>query len=225
MNPIEIVPAILPKNIKEIEEKLFLVRGLVKKVQIDICDGFFVSNKTWPYNSSDSDVFSRIYTEREGLPFWQEFDFEVDLFVKKPEEVLERWISAGAKSLVIHLKSTENLEQIIKNINSRVEVGLGIETEGHLVDFEKYIPSVSFIQFMGIKKIGFQGQEFNQKVLEVIKETRSKYPDLQISIDGGVNLENAKKIIESGANKLIFGSAIFGSPDPRNSLSIIKKAF
>ncbi|KKP76360.1 MAG: hypothetical protein UR72_C0002G0006 [Parcubacteria group bacterium GW2011_GWC1_35_21] len=66
---------------------------------------------------------------------------------------------------------------------------------------------------MGIEKVGFQGQEFNKKVLENIKILKERFPDLVISVDGGVNFETVPLLIEAGAMKLIIGSTIFNTDD------------
>ncbi len=78
----EIIPAVLPKHYEDLKNKIALVRGVVPVVQIDICDGIFVPNITWPFMAkaesndeefldNDFDVhFRRILNEAEGLPFW-----------------------------------------------------------------------------------------------------------------------------------------------------------
>ncbi|KKW10400.1 MAG: hypothetical protein UY50_C0035G0012, partial [Parcubacteria group bacterium GW2011_GWA2_49_9] len=75
-----IVPAIIPKDFSDIAEKLELVKGTAHSVQIDIADGKFAPNKTWPY-IGDHGEMTGILREEEGLPFWKDFDFEFDLMV------------------------------------------------------------------------------------------------------------------------------------------------
>jgi ribulose-phosphate 3-epimerase len=71
---------------------------------------------------------------------------------------------------------------------------------------------------MGIDKIGLQGQEFDKKVLENIKFLKNNLPGIAISVDGGVNLENAEEILDAGADRLTVGSGIWKSPDPLGAL-------
>ena len=80
---IEIIPAILPKNYEDLKNKIALVRGIVPVVQIDICDGIFVPSKTWPFSTGGAEDynFHRILNEEEGMPFWEDIDFEFDLMV------------------------------------------------------------------------------------------------------------------------------------------------
>ena len=66
---------------------------------------------------------------------------------------------------------------------------------------------------MGIEKIGFQGQSFDERVLHKVNDLRERFPELIISIDGGVSLETAPLLIKAGANRLVAGSAILKSED------------
>ena len=81
-----------------------------------------------------------------------------------------------------------------------------------------------FIQFMGIKKIGYQGQPFDEEVLKKIKDLRKKYPDITISVDGGVSFDNYKDLAKAGANKLISGSALYESENIKEAWEEMEKA-
>ena len=78
---IEVIPAILPKGIGELREKVARVKESVKTVQFDFCDGIFVPTRTWPYNGKSEDAYAEIIKENEGLPFWEDVDYEFDLMV------------------------------------------------------------------------------------------------------------------------------------------------
>ena len=66
---------------------------------------------------------------------------------------------------------------------------------------------------MGIEKIGFQGEPFDERVLDQIKALRKQFPEVTISVDGAVDFDTAPELIEAGANRLVAGSAIFNGPD------------
>ena len=97
---VEIIPAILPKNYEDLKNKIALVRGVVPIAQIDICDGVFVKNISWPFlskatsqedsgdflDNSFDEHFRRILNEVEGVPFWEDIDFELDLMVANAVE-------------------------------------------------------------------------------------------------------------------------------------------
>ena len=76
---------------------------------------------------------------------------------------------------------------------------------------------------MGINHVGFQGEPFDERVIEKVKAVRAKYPEMIISVDGGVSLETAPKLIEAGVSRLIVGSAIFNSDNFIESIQNFKK--
>jgi len=228
---IEIIPAILPKDLDDLRDKMAQVSGLTPLVQIDICDGKFVPSKTWPYVKGGMAEFERIKAEDEGFPFWDSLDFEIDMMIKKPETVVEDWVKAGAKRLILHLESAPNILETIEKLRAEygtakeetfgleIGVALDIKTSNEevykildLID-EEGNSIIDFVQFMGIDNVGFQGQEFDDQVLEKISDLRNLYPNIPISVDGGVSFDNAADLISAGATRLISGSAIFESDD------------
>ena len=90
----EIIPAILEKNFGEIKNKLAFLRERVKCVEIDMCDGIFVPSQTWPFASGGFDDidFLKIQNEEEGMSFWQDIDFELDLMVADASENFDIYI-------------------------------------------------------------------------------------------------------------------------------------
>src|SRR4051812_21204554 len=100
----EIVPAILEKNYEGLKNKISLVRGVVPIAQVDICDGVFAPNITWPFLSAGEGVgeeflqndfdehFRRILNEDEGMPFWEDIDFELDLMVVNAVENFDTYL-------------------------------------------------------------------------------------------------------------------------------------
>lgn len=222
MKKIEIIPAILPKDFAELKDKIELIQGLVKTVQVDICDGQYVPNATWPYKKHDLS-FDKILSEEEGMPGWQELDFEFDLMVNKPDELVHEWLSAGAARIIIHAGAKGNIAKAIEEAKNYVEVGIALNIDTPIEVIEQYKEDIKFVQCMGIDHVGFQGQEFDEKVIDKIKEIKNKYPSLLISVDGGVSLENAKSLIQAGANRLVAGSAIFNSENIYEAISKFKR--
>lgn len=207
----EIIPAILPKDFNEIEEKIAQIVGLVETVQIDICDGKFVPSSTWPYKKHDEN-FEAILREDRGMPEWEELDYEFDLMIKNPsEDDARHWLSAGAKRIVLHVESSPDLTPVLNVLNGLVEIGLAVNVITPLDEIERYKDKISYLQFMGITKIGFQGQAFDPRVLEKIKKAKDAYPELAIQVDGGVSLATAGELAKAGATRLVAGSVLFGS--------------
>jgi len=236
----EIIPAILPKNYEDLKNKIALVRGLVPLVQIDICDGVFVKSTTWPFlgknqeenfleNSLDRH-FVAVLNEQEGLPFWEDVDFELDLMVHDAIENFDIYTKLGPRRIIFHIEAVSNLEEF-KNflegldsyIRDIIEIGIALNQQ---TDIEKVYPlvnSVDFVQVMGIAQIGFQGEEFNETCIEQIEKLKEKFPDLIIAVDGGVNMESASKLTDAGADRLVIGSAIFNTDDIINTIEEFKQ--
>lgn len=236
----EIIPAVMPKTRSELESLLLRVRGLVSTVQIDVMDGKFIPNRSWPYhNAGYSDDFTSILHEEDGLPFWEDFDFEVDLMVSDPSSAVEDWILAGARRIIIHAQSFEGREAelvtLVTSLRERFPKELSEEPSGLQIGVavgagllpnvlpEGLVDQADFLQCMGIAKIGFQGQPFDERVLQTISAFRAQYPELPISVDGGVSLDTALRLKVAGATRLVSGSAIFNSNDIRGAVENFSK--
>lgn len=222
-----VVPAIIPKDFSDISEKLELVKGIADTVQIDIVDGKFAPNKTWPYIGDHGEI-TGILREEEGLPFWKDFDFEFDLMVVKPEEAVPFWVRAGASRCLVHIESIEAdaLSGLIHEWKHTVDVGLAFKPSTPLERLETFLHEVTFVQCMGNDRISFGGVQLDEAlVLPKINELRKRYPELTISVDIGVNLETAPRLIEAGATQLVAGSAVFGKANPAQAVKELEELF
>lgn len=229
---VEIIPAIIPKDFNDLEDRLAEVAGIVPLVQIDILDGTLVPIKSWPHIQSPDSDFQKIITEEEGFPFWEDLEYEFHLMVKDPSVYAENWVVAGAKRIAIHYESFSSAEACItfaSDFQTRfgrngslmgTDLGLVLNMETSVSILSEVIPHFDYVQFMSIDAIGVQGNSFNEKVLQKILECKKTYPDLPIGVDGGVTLENAQSLVHSGADRLVVGGAIFNS---NNILDTIEK--
>ena len=220
----EIIPAILPKDFAELEEKAEMVKGFVKTLQIDVCDGQFVPNATWPYRKHD-DAFEKILKEDIGLPGWETMNHEIDLMANRPEEVVNDWVTAGAMRVILHVEARGDIAAAIGMLRDRVEIGMAISVETPISELEPYIGDIQVIQCMGIDNIGFQGQEFDQKVIAKVAELKKAFPNIAIAVDGGVSLETGPRLIAAGADRLVVGSAIFESDNAIDAVESFKRLF
>jgi len=215
----EVVPAILAKDFEELREKLARIVNVTRTVQIDICDGKFVSSVSWPMQERDKQSISRIMDEEEGLPNWDSLDFEFDLMVKDAHKQFEFFTRLGAKRIVFHLEAEDekDLKEFLEGLDpyyrENIEIGLAINTTTNIEKLSPFINLIDFVQCMGIEHVGFQGEPFDERVLQQVKELRSNYPELIISIDGSVNINTAPLLVKAGANRLIVGSAFINSYD------------
>ncbi len=220
---IEIIASVLPfRTFEELKNKIGSLRGIISTIQIDFCDGIFVPSKTWPFTFGGFDDydFQKIIKEEQGLPFWDEFDFEFDLMVADAVENFDTYIKLGPKRMIFHVEAMKSLEDF-KNflegidlyIRDNIQIGIAFKPSMQLENIFSLIPHVDFVQCMGNDKISLSGISLDEKVYDRIKLLREKYPELPIEIDIGVNEETAPLLVEAGATKLITGSALFNSYD------------
>lgn len=199
----EIIPAIIANDFNDLKSKISQLDGLVSWAQIDVMDGAFVSSHSWnnPTDLDDIDV---------------SINLEAHLMIQEPEKSIDAWIQTRLQRIFIHYESTtpEHIENIIdkvKKSGKQVGIALKIQTPLWVIDFLMEKKPFDSIQLMGIDEIGSYGMLFDEKVLERIQMIHDKYPTAHISVDGGITLKNAQKIIHAGADRLVVGSAIFKS--------------
>ena len=205
MKNIKIILAILPKKLEELEEKLILLKeayqilGLDDKVmvQIDICNEEM-------FNDFDFSILDK---------YLEIFDFEFDLMNINTDKINERLnglANSGFNRIIFHIEDWNEKFSSFEFENFSSKIGLALIPKTPTEKVSLYLDKIDFVQFMGIDEVGYQGSSFNPEVIEKIREFRKENPEMIISVDGGVNLENAKDLIEAGANRLVSGSSIFG---------------
>ncbi|MDD3694286.1 MAG: hypothetical protein PHC89_02750 [Candidatus Pacebacteria bacterium] len=218
----EIIPAIMPEYFEDISELVFLVRNKVKSVQLDIMDGKYVPEKTWPFPDSGH-FLSKIRSEEEFFPFWEEIDYELDLMIARPEEQLDTWLYLGASRIIFHFASVhdwEKIKTIDEGFRNFISLGIAVTIHDDLDAVFELIDGghCDFVQVMGIAHIGYQGEPFEELSLGVIKKIRERYPDLIISVDGGVSLESIPSLLDAGIDRFVSGSGVFGEGSVEENL-------
>ncbi len=206
----QIIPAILPKNQTELATQVKQVIDLVSYVQVDVCDGVFVQSKT----------------SFHELPYLLDMEYELDLMISEPEKNMVQYIDMQPARIIIHLESVKNWDVLyatLGNIRGIIEIGFCINNTTPNELLETHIAKCDFIQFMGIKTIGKQGESFDETVLEKISYFHTQYPEKIISVDGSVNSETIQKLVDVGAIRLICGSSIFGTKDVVGNIQVLEK--
>jgi ribulose-phosphate 3-epimerase len=206
---VEIIPAILAKDEKELRRKIESVEGLCDSVQIDVMDGTFVDNVTW----ADPERFRKM-----PLPM----PYEVHLMVQDPLERLDAWSLAGCERALIHAESVDDLAEALRAAKSYgMEAGISINPETPVSAIEDAVPEADVVQVMGVHP-GRMGQPFQEIALGKVAELREKFPDLVIEVDGGVAVGVARRLAEAGADRLVSGSAVFHSGAPAKALDALR---
>ena len=234
----EIIPAIMPTSFVDLSLKAERVRGIAPLAQIDVMDGKFVKSRSWPYMESGSasgDHFGELKSQEELLPFFDELDYELDLMIDEPEKHIFEWLPLGASRLIFHIEAIKDIELFFahdiwkegaREIGEQkiIEVGLAITPGTPIEEIIPYLDKIDLVQCMGIEKIGYQGEPFDERVLDMINTVRIAAPNMPISVDGGVNIETAPLLRAAGATRLVSGSAVFGAEDMALAIEALSRA-
>ena len=137
---IEIIPAIIPRSLDDLNKKYSQVKHFTDIVQIDVMDGKFVPSVSWPYVDNNEDKEKSVIA---GI----DFNFEVDLMVLNPEVVVGDWIKAGAKRVIVHIESIKDFLEIFDAISGKVELGIALNTNTPNERIYQLIGKIDFIQF------------------------------------------------------------------------------
>lgn len=208
----EVVPAIIPQSAAHVRETISALNGAAPSVQIDLVDGNYVEAISWPFSGEGLDS--------EALALFAEIAeahaVEVDLMVAEPEMYIPKLIASGVSRIAVHLKSTGRLDMILAE-KGAVAIGIAIENGDTVESLAPYAARIDFVQCMGIATIGLQGQPFDDRVLTQIKAVRAAFPELEVSVDGGVTMFTLPLLKQAGATRFVAGSAIVNATDPMSA--------
>jgi len=198
----EIIPAVNETDFKEVEKKIKAVQDFGSEwVHLDVSDGKFTKNVLW--NNPKDLVNLKHKTQDLRL------NFEAHLMVENPDEVLDEWLDVKVKRVIVHLESVRDLDVMkMKCVAFGTELFLAIKPDTPVEHLFSYAGDASGFLILAVNP-GLAGQKFQENQLEKIKVLRQKFPDAKIEVDGGVNLENAPRIKEAGADTLVSASYIW----------------
>lgn len=217
---VRIVPAILEKKLADIEARLSAVRGEARLVQIDLVDGVFAPNRTWPYTDGGRAEFEAIAAQERGFPHWEDFDFQFDLMLAHPEQEVQGLLQAGASALVVHA-SSDGAFMCLRELKKMrdggypVSSGIALASNAAAGDLERFAGLFDFVQVMGIARAGFQGEPFDERSLALVAAVRAAHPDMPIQVDGAVTRAHVRTLVDAGATSLVVGHDIREAPEPK----------
>jgi ribulose-phosphate 3-epimerase len=194
-----IAPSIPAQSFVEVEALLTSLRGVAPEIQIDIVDGVFAPQASWPF--TDDEGVSALSRLSPHAPY---FAFEIDCMCMNPEQYLDIFAA-----IIVHAGSTDNYKAcILHGEQHGYAVGLALLNSTPWEYVEATLPHFAFVQVMGIEHIGVQGQPFDVRTLATIRRLRSEFPHLDIAVDGAVNEHTIPDLLAAGANRFAPGSAI-----------------
>ena len=210
-----IAPSLLASNFLRLEEECkMLNESQADWFHLDVMDGRFVPNISF------------------GLPVIEQIRkatqkvCDVHLMILEPERYAEAFKAAGADILSVHFETCPHLHRNIQQIKSLgMKAGVAINPHTPVALLQDILGDIDLVCMMSVNP-GFGGQKFIPRTLDKIRELRqmidSHKLDVKIEIDGGVTMENAKSIIDAGADVLVAGSTVFHSPDPIATIRQLK---
>ena len=180
-------------------------------VHVDVMDGHFVPNLTM-----GPMIVKAI------RPYTKTF-FDVHLMISEPEKYAPAYIQAGADGITVHAEACgERLEEILRELKHQgVRVGCAISPDTPWTVLEPVLPMLDMVLVMTVYP-GFGGQKLIQQTLDKVRVIRSRYPELDIQVDGGVNSETLPEVLEAGANVIVMGTAFFRAEDPSKLVKQVK---
>ena len=211
MKKIKISPSILSADFSQLGNEIKrLEDGGADMIHVDVMDGHFVPNLT---------IGPPVI---KALRNYTKLPFDVHLMIAPVHKYIKNYAEAGADIITIHPEATDNLKESIshiKELGKKVGVSLNPNTKIDII--KEFFSEINLILIMSVNP-GFGGQKFIPEVLVKIKELK-KIKDQQnfnfdIEVDGGINFDNSKLVIEAGANILVSGTTIF-----KNNNGNIKK--
>ena len=199
---IKIAPSILASNFSSLSEEITNIsKAGADYIHFDIMDGHFVPNLTF---GPDTVKYLRKYSRKT---------FDVHLMIEPVDKFLIPFIKAGADIISFHPETVKNVNKTIKVIKShKKKVGLVLNPNIKENKIFSYLKKIDLILVMSVYP-GFGGQKFMKSQLKKIEKINEKIKkeklNIDIEVDGGININNAKKIIQAGANILVAGTACF----------------
>ncbi|MDP6339287.1 MAG: ribulose-phosphate 3-epimerase [Candidatus Marinimicrobia bacterium] len=209
----KLAPSILSADFADLQSALTQCeKGGAQWIHVDVMDNQFVPNLTIGPPVVKS---LRPLTEKY---------MDVHMMVIGPEKLVKPFAKAGADGITFHIEATEKPQEVIDLIRSTgKDVGLSLKPKTSVRDIEPYLDKIDLVLVMSVEP-GLGGQEYidgsTERVAEIKqllteKELRDK---VQIEVDGGIKLHNAKEVIDAGADVLVAGSAVFGTEDPAKTI-------
>ena len=214
---IEIAPSILSANFSCLGDEIRAVeRGGADVLHVDVMDGHFVPNITI------------------GLPVvkslagFTRLPIDAHLMITDPGTYAPQFVKAGAQMVSVHVEADPNLHRTLTAIRSAgAQAGVVLNPATPVSAVEEALQFVDYVLVMSVNP-GFGGQQFIPQSIDKVKRLRQlineRQLNVRIEIDGGIDRTNIETVVAAGAEIIVAGSAIFGTPDAENAVKELRNA-
>ena len=186
-------------------------------VHVDVMDGHFVPNLTFgPKMVADLHKATR-------LPL------DVHLMIERPEDWIDRYVEAGAALVVVHIEAVSDARGALARIRARgARAGLTLNPETPVNAVLPYLAQLDLVLVMSVHP-GFGGQKLIESALDKVRALRAALDErklgAELEVDGGIKVDNARRVADAGASVLVAGSAVYEDPDgPAKAIAKFRKA-
>lgn len=210
-----IAPSVLSANFVNLNKDIELInRSDADWFHLDVMDGVFVPNISFGF------PIIKAIKKLSKKPL------DVHLMIVNPDNYTLAFKEVGADILTVHLEACSHLHRSIQNIkNLGMKAGVAINPHTPIESLKDIISDIDLVCLMSVNP-GFGGQKFIENTFEKVRDLKilieQKKSNALIEIDGGVDLKNYKKLIESGANVLVAGNTVFNSENPTETIKLLK---
>ena len=209
-----IAPSMLACDFGNLNSEIEMVnKSEANWFHIDVMDGVFVPNIS--FGTPIMKVLKK--NAKKTL--------DVHLMIVNPDNYLESFAELGADILTVHYEACTHLHRTVQRVKDlKMKAGVAINPHTPISSLKSIIKELDLVCIMSVNP-GFGGQSFIEGTYSKIEELKSLIKEQSskaiIEIDGGVNSENAKKLIDCGANALVAGSFVFKSKNPTETISAL----
>ncbi len=210
-----IAPSLLAADFSILKEEIEMVNASEADwLHLDIMDGRYVPNISFGF------------PVLEQVKKYSKKPMDVHLMIIEPEKYLERFAKVGANLISVHYEACTHLHRTIyqiKELGCKAGIALNPHTPVSLLT--DIIGDIDLVCVMSVNP-GFGGQKFiantYNKIKALVEISKQMNPGLLIEIDGGVDQQNARKLIDCGANVLVAGSSVFSNENPLEAIKKLK---
>jgi ribulose-phosphate 3-epimerase len=210
-----IAPSILSADFANIQRDVEMINSSrADWFHVDIMDGVFVPNISFGFP-----VLKAIQRHAKK-------PLDVHLMIVEPDKYIMPFADAGADTLTVHLEATTHLHRTVQGIKAAgMKAGVAINPHTSAALLEDIIADIDLVCVMSVNP-GFGGQKFIENTYRKVRFLRelilSRGSSAKIEIDGGVDMNNAAKLIQAGADVLVAGNTVFASEDPVKTIAALK---